>query len=148
MRLAEVLLRDGILYYHATAQCKEGGHVIVSPHWSLTETSALVEKGRIVRAAIEAYDELRVVTAKDSFSSALDPELARLSGLKTWNQLERSARSCSLEEDHGQLTIQPWKNLGFRQGFGPSDAPNVVLSFDAPDEEIGQALEEAFSRAT
>jgi hypothetical protein len=136
-----------MLYFLATTASRDGGHLTVGPYWSLPGVSSLVEKGQLVQTVIYAYMS-RDEKKSDPMSLNLDPELARLSGLKTWNQFERGARSCSLTEEHGQLTIQPWKNLGYRKGFGSSGAPNVVVPFDASNEEIGQALEEAFSRAT
>jgi hypothetical protein len=69
-----------------------------------------------------------------------------MAGVKSWSTFMRTAKTVMLELENGRLSILPHTKHGSKGATQSIPEKAVALSIDAPPDEIGAAMEEAFRR--
>ncbi|HLN28312.1 MAG TPA: contact-dependent growth inhibition system immunity protein [Gemmataceae bacterium] len=72
--------------------------------------------------------------------------ILQMANVKSWSAFMRAAKCISLELEDGRLSIVPHSKLGSKGALESISEKTIVMPADASPEEIGAAMEEAFTR--
>lgn len=120
-RSAEVYQYSDFLIVHAQHQSTAGVTLAALPLIRLSTTATSGDIGHALRR-IEFLEE---------------------AGFRSWQALQKSAKSCWIEEASDRITFTPTRNGGNKgkeKGFGPFGAELIVVASSCTDGELGDAL--------
>ncbi len=142
-RYACVYCRKGDLFFRSLSQTTVGvliGSDLISV---LNETNSSADKGNAALKALCGF--VQGIPHPTSWRSDDDDPLHAAAGVRTWATFVRGAAFVGIELENDTLTFNPSLNKGAKDGFKPLSGKSVQLRGDASAEEIGMALDRAFS---
>ncbi len=144
MKRATVYKRSDGWYLHAISKTTVGIGMGTPPRIKVAIDAPSDALGK---AVIEALNGSRQCVPHPPFSqleNGFKPML-ELAGVKTWAAFARHACNVGIEADaeNKWLIVEPWENVGTKEGFVQIPNVSIRVRADAPPEEIGAAIEKA-----
>lgn len=132
---------------HALNKAKSGFWVASEPYVHISESNFnmpfLVS---VIKASLIKEDTERVPDPKDW--NLFNKEMLQKMGLKSNSALEnKNVNFCSIRMENNMFTFTPSRHAKKPdKGFLHKNEEKVTISYDAPDEDVFNSLEIAFSR--
>lgn len=140
-RRAGVYAKPGLLLIHSIRTTTAGVDMVGLEVHRLAASSSAVTVGTAARAALAAHQHdvahpTDWTEARRGFLSAC--------GVRSWKALESDARFCDIVlSSDGAIRVSPTRNggrSGDESGFQPDGGPDRILSENATDGELGEAI--------
>jgi hypothetical protein len=140
LKLASVFKRPGYWYFDSASKTKEGIWIATGPTLKVEDSSPHSVKGE---AALKALGASELSIPRPIFWRRAEERWVKAFGVKSWRELIKNTYSCDFVlTDSGQMYVEP--NRKTEGNFVPITGKRIIVRADAPPEEIGAALEEAF----
>jgi hypothetical protein len=144
-RLASVYIRSNDYLVEANSKVETGFWVSTNPVIRLSRSASVTDLGTAVRLALA---ESRRGGSYPSLGGAFPSSLLEVAGVRSWNDLQRSAALCLVKGDSSIIRVVPHRNggtTGDDKGYHSLSESSVDVAADASDDELGAAVRAAMS---
>lgn len=142
------LIGDDIIVY-PLAFTVDGIGVSVPPVHRLSRNAPRSNLGAALRDAL--FTPVSIVPPRFWKERAeLGVQFLKAARVRSWRQLQLSARNCNIVAADGLVRLTPLRNGGTRgdtKGFQPFGAADLTVPDSASDDELGTALVEALDQS-
>lgn len=145
MKRANLFRRKDLLFVDSLSQTTTGLWTGTALH-SLMADCSDQEIGHAVRHALSA-SRIGVEHPNSKDWQAIESALWSASGVKSWSEFVRGARSVRVDQDGRVFSLTPLRNAGARQGFVAIGEKTFGLPVTTADEQLGEAVRRAFEMA-
>jgi len=143
MKMADIYERADAWYIQSSSRAITGLWVGTPPTVRIGRHEP---RQRRYEAAFQALSESRQGVPLPKPEDNLVAEILHMANVKSWSAFMRSAKCISLELENGRLSIVPYCKQGSKGALGSIPEKVIELAADASPEEVGAAMEEAFTR--
>ena len=136
--------RKGVYLFHSQSKTTAGVWLATEPFLRL-ETNCSSDDRAV--AALKA-----LASSKESIPHPMPPvsrfqPMYELAKVKSWGQFIKGSRLVSIRMDRDKMLVKPYRNKGGKEGFQETGQP-VELSLPVTNEQLGQAIDDAFQRCS
>lgn len=142
MKSASIYLRKGAIFIRTVSRTEHGLGMVDGPPATLAVGSPPGDVGEAVLASLARS---RSVPHPTSWEGLNDDPMLREANVKTWSAFSRSASVVEVRLD-AEFVLTPTRNEGARGGFAHLNEKALHLPATASAEELGRAVEQAFTR--